>query len=204
MINFNRKEHWENIYETKSIDEVSWYQSIPITSLSFFDKYQISKNAKIIDIGGGDSYLVDHLLALGYQNVTVLDISEKAIEKAKNRLGVNANLVKWIVTDVTNFIPIEKYDVWHDRAAFHFLTNEKDIRSYKANTNIENNGFLILATFSNKGPKKCSGIEIKQYSASALEMEFKSSYNKLECFTIDHKTPFDTLQNFVFCVFKKY
>lgn len=206
MSKFNKKEHWETIYQTKNIDEVSWYQQKPETSLSFFQKYDIDKNANIIDVGGGDSFLVDHLIALGYLNITVLDISKNAIEKAKNRLGDKANLVKWIITDITTFKPSEKYDVWHDRAVFHFLTDDSDIAYYTSivTKNISNDGCLFIGTFSDKGPKKCSGIKIKQYSEKELSEIFQSKFNKLEGFTIDHKTPFDTEQNFVFCVFKKY
>ncbi|MDY7396054.1 class I SAM-dependent methyltransferase [Aureibaculum sp. 2210JD6-5] len=205
MNSFNRKKHWETIYQTKNIDEVSWYQPKPETSLLFFEKYQIDKNANIIDIGGGDSFLVDNLLELGYQNITILDISEKAIEKVKNRLGNKANLVEWIVKDISSFYPAEKYEVWHDRAAFHFLTSENDISHYAtiANKNIIKNGLLILGTFSEKGPEKCSGIEIRQYSEQELSNQFKTSFKNLECFAIDHQTPFDTTQNFVFCTFKK-
>lgn len=201
----NRKKHWENIYKTKNLDEVSWYQPKPETSLSFFEKYDISKSTNIIDVGGGDSFLVDNLLKLGYQNITVLDISENAIKKAKNRLGDKSKLVKWIVTDITDFIPTEKYDIWHDRALFHFLTDWKDIEHYKtiSTESISKNGLLILGTFSDKGPKKCSGIAIKQYSEQELSSQFQANFNNLECFTIDHQTPFDTKQNFVFCVFKK-
>ncbi|MET2984313.1 class I SAM-dependent methyltransferase [Aureibaculum conchae] len=205
MKGFNRKTHWETIYRTKNLDEVSWYQPNPETSLSFFKKYNIPKNANIIDIGGGDSFLVDYLLQLGYEHITVLDISEKAINKAKKRLGEKAKAVKWIVTDIIHFKPTKKYDVWHDRAAFHFLTSENDISHYTtiANKNIIKNGLLILGTFSEKGPKKCSGIEIKQYSEQELSNQFKTSFKNLECFTSNHQTPFDTTQNFVFCVFEK-
>lgn len=205
MSEFNRKKHWETIYQTKNLDEVSWFQPKPVTSLSLFEKYEIDKNADIIDIGGGDSFLVDHLLALGYQNITVLDISENAIEKAKNRLGEKAGQVKWIVADITAFKSSEKYDVWHDRAVYHFLTDANDIAHYTsiANNNISKDGYLIIGTFSDKGPKKCSGIEIKRYSEKELSEKFIRDFNKQECFTIDHKTPFDTKQNFVFCVFEK-
>lgn len=205
MNEFNRKKHWETIYQTKNFDEVSWYQPKPETSLSLFEKYKIDENANIIDVGGGDSFLVDHLLALSYKNITVLDISKNAIEKAKKRLGDKAKSVNWIVEDVTSIYPSEKYDVWHDRAAFHFLTNESEVRHYTEITSqsIAKNGLLILSTFSEQGPKKCSGIEIKQYSSKALVAQFKDNFEKLECFTINHQTPFDTEQNFVFCTFKK-
>ena len=206
MESFDRKKHWETIYSTKQLDEVSWYQPNPETSLNIIKELNVPKTSSIIDIGGGDSFLVDNLLELGYQNITVLDISKKALERAKLRLGEKSKHVRWIEADVSNFTPTETYNVWHDRAAFHFLTNENDIGHYTAITtkNISKNGLLILGTFSDKGPKKCSGIEIKQYSGQELEKEFKAFYNKLECFNIDHKTPFDTIQNFVFCVFRKF
>lgn len=119
---FNRKKHWENIYQTKELNEVSWFQPTPETSLSFFKEFKVPLNAKIIDIGGGDSFLVDHLLELGYTDITVLDISSAAIERAKKRLGDKAQRVEWMVADAATFQPTEQYDFWHDRAAFHFLT----------------------------------------------------------------------------------
>src|SRR5690554_3952092 len=117
MENFDRKKHWENIYQTKELNEVSWFQPTPETSLQFFEQFDIPKTAKIIDVGGGDSFLVDHLLDLGYEDITVLDISSVAIERAKNRLGERAKKVTWITSDIVNFVPKEKYDFWHDRAA---------------------------------------------------------------------------------------
>lgn len=205
MENFDRKKHWENIYETKPLSEVSWFQPTPETSLNFFKEYKIPTTAKIIDIGGGDSLLVDFLLDLGYQNITVLDISEAALNRAKKRLGNKANQVKWIVADVTTFEPAEKYDFWHDRAAFHFLTNDEEIKHYveTVSKSIAPNGMLVIGTFSEQGPKKCSGIDIKQYSAVSLSNLFSSSFKKLNCFTIEHQTPFNTIQQFVFCSFKK-
>ena len=116
----NREAHWESIYRTKKLTEVSWYQPLPETSLNFVHNLSIKNDSKIIDIGGGDSLFVDNLLDLGFVNITVLDISKTAIERAKKRLGKKAQLVKWIVSDITDFKPIEKYDFWHDRAAFHF------------------------------------------------------------------------------------
>lgn len=205
MKEFNRKNHWENIYQTKSLDEVSWYQPKPETSLDFVEKLNLPKTAKVIDVGGGDSFFVDYLLEQGFQNITVLDISEAAIERAKNRLGEKATLVKWIVEDAAKFKPTEKYDFWHDRAAFHFLTDEEDIEKYVDTVSkyIENEGFLVVGTFSEDGPKKCSGIDIRQYSEHSLTKVFEKSFENIECFTIDHKTPFDTIQNFVFCSFKR-
>ncbi|MGM0636486.1 MAG: class I SAM-dependent methyltransferase [Bacteroidota bacterium] len=205
MENFDRKKHWENIYETKELEDVSWFQPTPETSLSFFKQFNVPKTAKIIDIGGGDSFLVDHLIDLGYENISVLDISAAAIERAKQRLGKKAKRVSWIVADAATFKPTEKYDFWHDRAAFHFLTDEKEISTYikTAEQNINSSGILVIGTFSEQGPKKCSGIEIKQYSETTMSNRFKKFFKKIECIKVDHKTPFDTVQNFIFCSFKK-
>ncbi len=203
--NFDRKKHWENIYQTKELKEVSWFQPIPDTSLDFFKQFNVSKSAKVIDVGGGDSFLVDHLLDLGYHDVSVLDISEAAIDRAKERLGDRAVEVKWIVADAASFEPTEKYDFWHDRAAFHFLTDEKEVLNYleTAQKNINPNGVLVIGTFSEQGPKKCSGIAIKQYSEKSLTETLKMFFHKIECITVDHKTPSNTVQSFVFCSFRK-
>ncbi len=205
MENFDRKKHWENIYQTKQINEVSWFQPSPETSLDFIRQFNVPTTAKIIDIGGGDSFLVDHLLDLGYQDITVLDISEAALDRAKQRLGDRATRVKWIVADAATFKPTEKYDFWHDRATFHFLTQEQEISNYldTAQKSIKQTGILVIGTFSEKGPKKCSGIEIKQYSETTMTERLKLFFEKIKCITIDHKTPFDTIQNFVFCCFRK-
>ncbi len=205
MEHFDRKKHWENIYQTKALNEVSWYQPNPSTSIDLIEQPEIDKQAKIIDIGGGDSFLVDKLLEKGYTNITVLDISEAAITRAKKRLGNDAEKVKWIVSDVSKFDPIEKYDVWHDRAAFHFLTSSEDIGQYvqTVNKSIIKGGKLIIGTFSESGPKKCSGIEIKQYSESTLTQLMKNGFQKEECFSVDHTTPSGNTQNFLFCKFIK-
>ena len=205
MENFDRKKHWEKIYQTKQLNEVSWFQPTPETSLDFIRQFNVPTTAKIIDIGGGDSFLVDNLLDKCYQDITVLDISEAAIERAKQRLGERATKVKWIVADAAKFQPTEKYDFWHDRAAFHFLTDEQEISNYldTAQKNIRPTGFLVIGTFSEQGPKKCSGIEIKQYSENSMTVRLKNFFEKIKCITIDHKTPFDTIQNFVFCSFRK-
>lgn len=205
MENFNRKKHWESIYETKPLESVSWYQPTPEASLHFFKEFNIPFSAKIIDIGGGDSFLPDFLLKAGYQNITVLDISQNAIDRAKNRLGKNAENITWIVTDISEFQTDEKYDVWHDRAAFHFLTQEKEISNYIEITqkNIAKDGFLIIGTFSETGPKKCSGIPICQYSEESLVSRFNKGFQKIKCFSEDHQTPFNTFQSFIFCCFQR-
>jgi len=201
--NFNRKYHWENIYSTKQLNEVSWYQPTPETSLRFIEKLDLNKDAAIVDIGGGDSFLVDHLLELGYTNISVLDISEKAIDRAKVRLGKNADKVTWIVSDINDFKPAQKYDVWHDRAAFHFLNSASEIDRYSelAQNHLTENGSLIIGTFSKNGPLKCSGIEITQYNAEDLQKVF-SDLKLIEEQTIKHPTPFDTTQSFTFCWLK--
>jgi 2-polyprenyl-3-methyl-5-hydroxy-6-metoxy-1,4-benzoquinol methylase len=198
-----RKNHWNHIYETKELKDVSWFQPKPETSLDFIHEFHIPKSAKIIDVGGGDSLLVDHLLDLGYEDLTVLDISEKAIEKAKQRLGNRAEKVKWIVSDIVEFNPTEKYDFWHDRAAFHFLTTEADVTKYLeiAKNAIQPNAIIVVGTFSESGPKKCSGLEIKQYSEKSLSDKLASLFKKIKCITVNHVTPFQTIQNFVFCSF---
>jgi trans-aconitate methyltransferase len=205
MEDFDRKKHWENIYQTKELKNVGWYQPVPSTSLSFIKKMKVPLTARVIDIGGGDSFLVDHLLDMGYQDISVLDISEAAINRAQNRLRDKAKMVKWIVADITSFKPIEKYDLWHDRAAFHFLTSEADIQKYLTTVqeNINPCGVMIMGTFSKQGPKKCSSLEITQYSERSLTNRLNKFFKKIECITIDHTTPFDTVQNYVFCSFRK-
>ena len=205
MENFDRKKHWEHIYKTKNLKEVSWYQPTPETSLDFINQLNVQKTSKIIDIGGGDSLLVDHLLEKGFQDITVLDISSGAIDKAKLRLGEKADKVKWIVADAAKFNTNEKYDFWHDRAAFHFLTDESEISNYieTAQKSLNQDGLMVIGTFSDQGPKKCSGIEIKQYSENSMTERLKRFFEKIKCITIDHKTPFNTMQNFVFCSFRK-
>ena len=198
-----RKNHWETVYETKQPSEVSWTQENPKTSLDFIHETHLDKTAKIIDIGGGDSNLVDFLLEEGYENISVLDISANALERAKKRLGNNAEKVTWIVSDITEFEPTEQYDVWHDRAVFHFLIEENDIKKYQDLVAKAVKRNMVIGTFSTNGPLKCSGLEIKQNDETSLTSTFKNNFEKIDCFTIDHKTPFDTIQNFIFCSFNR-
>lgn len=199
----DRKDHWENVFSTKAEDEVSWFQSYPQTSIEFLELCNLPLDANIIDIGGGDSHLVDILIEKGYQNIYILDISENALLRAKKRLGNKADLVHWIVSDVTDFVPEVKFDFWHDRAAFHFLTTEEKIDSYVqiAANNIKSQGYLVLGTFSENGPFKCSGLDIKQYSEASMSYRFEKNFDKIKCVIEDHVTPFNTVQNFVFCSF---
>jgi len=199
----NRKDHWDTVYETKNPDQVSWTQDIPKTSLDFIQSFGLTKSAKIIDIGGGDSKLVDYLLDEGFENITVLDISEKALNKAKNRLGDKAKKINWIISDITEFKPDTNFDLWHDRAAFHFLTTADQVEKYMNTARNSVSGFLTIGTFSDNGPTKCSGLDVKQYSEQTLTAELKNGFIKLRCVTEDHTTPFDTTQNFLFCSFKR-
>jgi 2-polyprenyl-3-methyl-5-hydroxy-6-metoxy-1,4-benzoquinol methylase len=202
----NTKEHWENVYTTKALKDVSWYQPLPGESLAFMEELQIPPHAAIIDIGGGDSLLADHLLDRGYTDITVLDISAAAIERAKKRLGNKATAVKWIVTDITAFKPERRYDFWHDRAAFHFLTREEEVNQYLAIAGkaINPGGKIVIGTFAENGPEKCSGLPVKQYSESALTTLIKKWFEKIRCVQTDHLTPFNTIQHFIFCSFKKF
>ncbi len=198
------KKHWETVYETKNPDQVSWTQDVPKTSLDFIHSFGLAKTAKVIDIGGGDSKLVDFLLDEGFENVTVLDISAKALEKAKQRLGDKADKVHWVVSDITEFQPDTTYDVWHDRATFHFLTTKEQVAKYMDTARKAVAGFLTIGTFSNEGPGKCSGLEIKQYTEETLTAELQNGFDKIRCVTEDHVTPFDTKQNFLFCSFRRH
>ncbi len=199
----SRKEHWEHVYQTKGPEQVSWTQPVPQTSLNFIRGFNLPKNARIIDIGGGDSLLVDFLLLDGYTDITVLDISESALEKAKARLGEKHLLVTWIVSDITQFQPDGQFDLWHDRAAFHFLTTPKQIGTYLGLAEKTVSGFMVIGTFSESGPEKCSGLPIKQYSEEHLTEQFSNRFTKLNCINEIHTTPFKTTQSFSFCSFEK-
>ena len=199
-----RQKHWDTVYETKNADQVSWTQEVPKTSLDFIHSFGLTKTAKIIDIGGGDSKLADYLLDEGFENITVLDISAKALDKARKRLGEKAHKINWVVTDIIEFQPNTTFDLWHDRATFHFLTTNDHVAKYMDIARKSVNGFLTIGTFSHNGPEKCSGLSIKQYSEETLTTELKNGFDKLRCVTEDHTTPFDTKQNFLFCSFKRY
>jgi len=170
MFNNNKEQYWENVHSKKSEKEVSWFQKYPIDSIELIKSLNINLNANIIDVGAGESRLVDNLIELGFTNIDVLDISKSAIEKAKQRLGKKSLGVNWIVSDINEFVQIKKYDLWHDRAAFHFLTNKKHIKNYISLTSnyINDKGKLIIATFSSNGPIKCSGLDVVRYSKESI------------------------------------
>jgi len=197
------KGHWDHVYETKNPDQVSWTQKIPQTSLDFIHSFNLPKTVQIIDIGGGDSMLVDHLLEEGFENITVLDISEKALDKVKKRLGERAQKVHWIVGDITAFESDTMFDIWHDRATFHFLVTEDQMARYLDRARKFVSGYMIIGTFSEQGPDTCSGLPIKQYSEEKLSVALQNGFRTIKCVSEDHITPFDTKQNFLFCSFKR-
>ena len=204
-MNNQTQKHWDHIFSHKTEDELSWFQPYPTTSMKFLELFNLPNTANIIDIGGGDSHFVDALLEKGYQNVWVLDISPKAILRAKKRLGDKSQTVNWIISDVMDFEPPIQFDLWHDRAAFHFLTTENNIYKYVsiAEDAIKPNGYLILGTFSENGPEKCSGLQISRYSEASMSARFEISFDRIKCVHEDHKTPFNTIQNFLFCSFRR-
>ena len=204
-MNNDLKNHWENIYSNKDENEVSWFQTVPKTSHQLIKKLNLESNDNIIDIGSGRSRILKILIDEEFNNLSYLDISKEACKKSKIALGDDKSKVNWNVENVLNFKSKIKYNLWHDRAVFHFFTDKKDIEKYKevAIKNISAGGYLVLGTFSINGPKKCSGLDVSQYSEQSLNEIFKSDFNLLESFYIDHQTPFDTTQNFLFCIFKK-
>lgn len=196
------RSHWENVYSTKTADEVSWFQAQATRSLAIIQQLLPDTAGRILDVGGGASTLVDGLLEANYSNLAVLDLSSSALEVAKNRLGPASDCVGWLQGDVTRLsLPKHNIDLWHDRAVFHFLTNEADRQSY-INTvlnSVKPGGHVIVATFAEDGPEKCSGLPVRRYSATALHEEFGSSFMLLGHQKEVHQTPFNTSQSFVYC-----
>jgi cyclopropane fatty-acyl-phospholipid synthase-like methyltransferase len=201
----DKKQHWENVFSQKQENEVSWYQPLPKSSIVFFESQKLPKDANIIDVGSGDSYFIDYLLEKGYENIYALDISENSLMRLKKRLGAKSDSIHFIVSDILDFKPTVKFDYWHDRAAFHFLSDTAEVNKYLTISNeaIAKNGNLMVATFSDSGPLKCSGLNIKQYSKIDLENQFSNYFQKIKCIEEVHSTPFNTNQIFTFCSFKK-
>ena len=203
-MNYNLKLHWEKIYDEKNEDEVSWFQKETNESIKMIQSAGI-ENPKIIDVGSGRSKLLKNLIEIGYNHLTYLDISESALEKSKEFLGEQSNKVRWISKDILSFMTDEKFDIWHDRAVFHFLNEENLIRKYIeiVEKNISESGHLIIGTFSENGPLKCSGLEVRRYSEKVIEKLFNRSFKLIDSFYYDHVTPFNTKQNFLFSHFIK-
>lgn len=199
------KEHWEDVWTRKKSDQVSWYQEYPETSIELILSVNTSKDIEIIDVGGGDSRLVDKLLDLGFKNITVLDISANALKRAKERLGKKAEMIKWIECDIREFDTKDSYDVWHDRALFHFLTSEEDLKNYVelARKHVREGGYVILSAFSTNGPLMCSGLDTKQFSKESVRELFSDGFEYVKNFEEEHKTPFGVGQIFIWNVIRK-
>jgi len=196
------RDHWESIYERKAPEQVSWYRPHLERSLDFIQGAGLASDAAIIDVGGGASTLVDDLLARGYTNVTVLDISASAIDAAKARLGERARMVRWLVADVTELdLGVSSYDFWHDRAVFHFLRDQADRRRYVAAVRraVKPGGHVLVATFGPEGPERCSGLDVVRYDPDGLHEEFGHEFQKVGSLTEMHRTPRGTEQQFVYC-----
>ena len=200
-----KEKHWEIIYETKKLDGVSWFQKKPLISLSLIESSGINKSAEIIDIGCGKSFLIDNLLEKKYSKISLLDISNNALKEVEERTNNYKNSGKFYNLDILDFKPNRSFDLWHDRAVFHFLTKKEEINKYVniCEENINKEGTLIIGTFSENGPLKCSGLGISRYSVKNLQSLLCNSFELVEHLNTDHITPFETIQNFNFCKFKK-
>ncbi|HLJ76543.1 MAG TPA: class I SAM-dependent methyltransferase [Acidobacteriaceae bacterium] len=199
------REHWEQVYSTKPPDQVSWYSPHLDTSLELIERVAPSNKAAILDVGGGASTLVDDLLASGYQNLTVLDISQTAIDTARKRLGADADRVHWRIGDIThNALDSAQFDLWHDRAVFHFLTDPANRAAYIRQVlhSVKPGGHGIISTFGPEGPTRCSGLDIVRYDASSLQRELGQRFQLLDSFTQQHSTPFGSTQQFLYCLFR--
>lgn len=201
----DRKQHWENVYQTKTDQDVGWYQDNPETSLKLVEKYSTRKDSQIIDVGGGTSHLSRILMSMGYTNLTILDLSSHALKRSQSRIK-NAHQLKWIETDVLNFEAKQQFHIWHDRAVFHFLLSDNEIKKYAeiAAKQIVKGGYLILGTFSETGPKSCSGLPITQYSEKKFQKVFKDNFVFVESFEAVHTTPSGNPQNFIWVVLRKF
>jgi 2-polyprenyl-3-methyl-5-hydroxy-6-metoxy-1,4-benzoquinol methylase len=198
------KAHWEKIYAEKLPQEVSWYQSEPTISLQIMKNIS-DQNSRIIDVGAGESVLVDHLVDLGYLNLSVLDISGKAIDHVKQRLQGKAKNIEWHEQDVTQYIPLHAYDIWHDRAVFHFLTNHESRSAYieVLQNSTKKGSYVIIATFSKEGPQKCSGLDVVQYNDSTIQQVFGDEFQLLASQTETHITPSGNEQKFIYFLFRR-
>lgn len=199
------QQHWAHVYEDKAPTAVSWYQANPEQSLRALSRFGVSSSSSLIDVGGGASNLVDALLEMGWQDVTVLDIAAPALEAAKSRLGPRAGKVNWEVADITHWHPARRFDVWHDRAVFHFLTEPRQREAYREalSEGLMDGGLAIIATFALDGPERCSGLPVQRYDAASLAREFGRHLHLLDAWRQDHVTPWGAKQSFNWCVFRR-
>lgn len=199
------RDHWQGVYEAKAPDAVSWYQETPATSLELIQAAGVGPDARILDVGGGASRLVDHLLENGFRRVGVLDLAGSALHVARARLGAKADAVEWIEGDVTSWEPGEPWDLWHDRAVFHFLVSEEDRAAYRARllSALRSGGHAVVATFGPGGPLRCSGLEVKRHSVDELAAFFGPELALVESREEVHETPAGKKQEFVFARFRR-
>ncbi len=199
------KNHWDKVYDTKAPDQVSWYRPHLETSLALIERVAGDRSASLIDVGGGESTLVDDLLARGYQNITVLDVSQTAIDMTRKRLGLAAAQIHWLVADITEaqFEP-GGYHLWHDRAVFHFLTAAQHRAAYVRQVAhaVKPGGYVIISAFGPEGPTKCSGLEVVRYDSKSLRDQFGARFRLIESSKELHNTPFGTTQQFLYCCCK--
>jgi SAM-dependent methyltransferase len=200
-----RRDHWETVFREKREDEVSWFQDRPSTSLALIARAAADRSARIVDVGGGASRLVDALLDDGYRNVAVLDVSDAALAKARARLGSRADLVQWVVSDLLVWVPDTTFDVWHDRAVFHFMTRPEERAAYLATMSraLEPGGHAIIATFATNGPEKCSGLPVRRYEPEGLAAELGSAFRLVESAREEHATPAGKMQAFQYSRFQR-
>ncbi len=205
MESANRQAHWENVYTSKGESEVSWFQESPAPSFELIVQAGATHRSAIIDIGGGASRLVDHLVEQGFQDITVLDLSAAALEAARRRLESRADRVQWIVADATAWEPVRAYDIWHDRAAFHFLTDESDRAAYIARLTrgVKAGGHAIIGTFALDGPEKCSGLPVARYDSASLAQVLGAGFRLVDARRHEHATPWGSRQMFQFSVFRR-
>lgn len=202
VMKMETQSHWDRVYGSKAPNEVSWFRPHLEISLSLIERVAVDRSASIIDVGGGESTLVDDLIAGGYLNVTVMDIAQTAIEHTKNRLGLTSQLATWLVADITQAdLPAQSYDVWHDRAVFHFLTEPAQRLAYvrQVASAVKPGGHIIVGTFGPEGPVKCSGLDVVRYDADSLHAEFGARFRLMETSKELHRTPFGTTQQFLYC-----
>ena len=202
----DKKAHWENVYQTKPSDRVSWFQAHLAVSLELIEDAGLAEDAKIIDVGGGASTLADDLLAKGYGDVTVLDISSQALDQSRKRLGEKSKKITWLEADILKAgLPRNAFDLWHDRAVFHFLTSLEDRKAYLEvlRQSVKPGGTVIMASFSLEGPEKCSGLNVMRYNPETMSRELGGGFTLIKSRNESHRTPFDTLQDFVYCLFRK-
>lgn len=197
--------HWDSVYRSKDASRVSWYQAEPQPSLDAIDRFGARCKQSIIDIGGGASSLVDSLIGRGWTDLAVLDLAESALDVARDRIGDTSSQVAWICADVTKWRPLRHWDVWHDRAVFHFLTGAEQRQAYKEalGKGLSEGGLFLIATFALDGPEMCSGLPVQRYDAKGLQAELGAGYELLDTWREVHTTPWGSKQNFTWCAFRK-